>query len=436
MNHGTIRPLPNNEKIEKALLGAMLIHTDSIQIIKDLLNPEDFHSQAHKELFIAIIQLEEAQKPIDLLTIFEAIKEYKDIITPEFLTQLMNATPSVSPANITQYAKTLKEYKHRRDAIKAAADLVSKAYEGDISQEAQKLEKVLSATPVELNGKPKRAGELINETLSIIENNQLNGGCVGAIASGFTDLDNMISGITKGELTIIAARPSMGKTAFMLNIAVNMTVKNNVVAAIFSMEMSRELIMQRLISQLTHINSMRLKSGQLKDDDWQEIARVATIIDRAPLYIDDITPQKASQIRAKCKDIENLQVIFIDYLDFIEHEGKAENRVHQISEVMKSLKVMARQLNIAVVLLVQLNRLCEQRVNKRPVLSDLRDSGAIEQDADVVMFIYRDEYYNSESCKKGVGEVIVAKNRNGQTGTIELAWLDQYTKYANKTQII
>ncbi len=429
-----LRIPPHNEEIEKALLGTMLIKKENIQLIKSLLQPEDFYKEIHKELCTVIIQLDEDEKPVDILTLLDAMKDSRDIITPVFLAELMDATPATSAANVIHHAKILKDYKHRRDTIKATTALLNKAYEGDYFQEIQEIENVITRVPGNSKGQAHRAGELLDTTLTIIENNQNNGGCVGAIPTGFTDLDNKLSGVTKGELTIVAARPSMGKTAFMLNVAESMTIKNNTTAAIFSMEMSKELVMQRLISQLTHIDSMKLKTGQLEEADWTNIAKITNVINNAGLYIDDTTPQTVTQIKNKCKEIKGLDVIFIDYLDFIAHESKTENRVQQISEITKALKTMAKQLNIAVVLLVQLNRSCEQRTNKRPVLSDLRDSGAIEQDADVVIFLYRDEYYNPDTDKKNIGEIITAKNRNGQTGTVELVWVGQLTKYINKNK--
>ncbi len=428
-----LKIIPHNDDIEKALLGAMIIRKETIQYIIDLIKAEDFYNGIHKVIFNAIAQLETQGKIVDLLTLLDATKDSNETVTPTLLAELMDVPPATSSTNVMQYIRILKEYKHRRDTIKVASCLLDKAYEGDYLQEIQSLGNVIADIPVQSKGVIKRAGELLETTLTVLENNQINGGCMNVIKTGFTDLDQKMMGITKGEMTIIAARPSMGKTAFMLNMAENIGVKQCKPTAIFSMEMSTEQVMQRLISQLTFIDSMRLKTGQLNEEDWIKIGKVTSIVYRSPLYIDDTTPQTVSNIRNKCKEIKGIEVIFIDYLDFLSHEVKIENRVQQIGEITKALKIVAKQLNIAVVLLVQLNRLCEQRTNKRPVLSDLRDSGAIEQDADMVLFLYRDGYYNPESDKQNTGEVIISKNRNGQTGTVELEWLGKYTKYVNKS---
>jgi replicative DNA helicase len=419
-----LRELPHNLDIEKAALGCMLIEKNNISLLKSVLQAEDFYKAIHSDIYKTIIKLDDQGKPVDLLTLTD---ELQGSIEPSMVIEIMNSTQVVD--NAKAYAKRLREYRKRRDIIKYSEKLQQKAYEGDYTQELKAIEHI----SVESNdAKLIKASELINETLSNLEEYQLNGGVSNAISTGFTELDNKIIGVKKGDLTVVAARPSMGKTAFMMNLTEQISIKQKKPAALFSMEMSKEQIMHRLVSSISLVDSSRMQRGKLSQDDWGKIALSTSLIGSCPLYIDDATPQTVSQIKAKCKEIKGLEVVFIDYLDYIMHEGKTDNRVQQISEITKGLKIMAKQLNVAVVLLVQLSRACEQRLNKRPVLSDLRDSGAIEQDADLVLFLYRDEYYNPDTDKKNIGEVITAKNRNGQTGTSELVWLGSYTKFTNK----
>lgn len=419
-----LKELPHNLEIEKAALGCMLIEKENISLLKSILRAEDFYKSIHSDIFNTIIKLDDEGKPIDLLTLTD---ELKVIIEPNMIIDIMNTPPAVG--NVKSYAMRIKDYKRRRDLIRCSEELHKKAYEGDYTKELKALENVsIGSNDVSLI----KASELINDTLDSLEEYQNHGGISSAISTGFADLDNKVIGIKKGELTVLAARPSMGKTSFIMNLAEHISIKQQKTTALFSMEMSKEQIMQRLVSSISLVDSCKMQKGLLTEDDWSKIAQSTSLINKSPLYLDDSTPQTVSQIKAKCKEIKGLDIVFIDYLDYVMHEGKIENRVQQISEITKGLKIMAKQLNIAVVLLVQLSRACEQRVNKRPILSDLRDSGAIEQDADLVIFLYRDEYYNPDTDKKNLAEVITAKNRNGQTGTSELVWLGNYTKFANK----
>lgn len=417
-----LKELPHNIEIEKAALGCMIIEKDNISLLKGLLQADDFHKPTHSEIYKTIIKLDEEGKQIDLLTLTD---ELKCNISPDTIMDIMNSASVIS--NAMSYAKRIKDYRKRRDVIKYAERLSNKAYEGDYTRELKEVESITFDSD---NSRIIKASELINETLNNLEEYQKYGGISNAISTGFFDLDHKIIGIKKGELAIIAARPSMGKTAFMMNLTENIAIKQKKTTATFSMEMSKDQIMQRLVSSIALVDSEKMQKGQLTEGDWSKIVKSTGLINSSPLYIDDNTPQTVSQINAKCKGIKGLDVVFIDYLDFIVHEIRTDNRVQQISEVTKGLKIMARQLNIAVILLVQLSRACELRMNKRPILSDLRDSGALEQDADLVMLLYRDEYYNPNTEKGNVGEITVAKNRNGQTGTVELCWLGQYMRFA------
>lgn len=422
-----LRELPHNVEIEKAALGCMIIEKNNISLLKSLLQAEDFYKPIHSDIYTAIIKLDAENQSIDLLTLTD---ELKDKIEPSTIIDIMDSTPAL--CNAADYAKRIREYRKRRDVIRYADTLIKKAYDGNYINELRALEDI--ALDSNILGAIK-ASDLISETLDNLEEYQKHGGMYNALSSGFPDLDSKIVGVKKGELTVIAARPSMGKTAFMMNLAENLAIKQGKTSLLFSMEMTKEQIMQRLMSSIALVDSSLMQKGKLTEGDWSKIVRASGLMSISPLYIIDNTPQKISQINARCKQIKGLEVVFIDYLDFILHEGKTDNRVQQISEITKGLKIIAKQLNIAIVLLVQLSRACEQRINRRPLLSDLRDSGAIEQDADLVLFLYRDNYYNPDTEKPEIAEIIVAKNRNGQTGTVELLWLANCTRFTNQPVI-
>jgi len=425
---------PNDPQAEQAVLGAMLLDRQAIPEIIDIVKPNDFYQQSHKEIFEAIIELYNQGEPVDLITLSDKLKGQKTLqavggIT--YLTQLMDVLPSIE--SVKTYCEIIRDKSQRRKIIYNSHKIIQYAY-GDketeeIVDHAEKALKeiILSLSPDEI----VKASDLTDATLNKFEFYYKNKGQINGIATGYADLDNKLLGLQKSDFIVIAARPSMGKTALALNIAANAAI-NKHKAIFFSLEMSKEQIMQRLICNIGLVNHTKAKRGELTDNDWESIAKAAEAISKCELYIDDTSPLKVSQIKAKCRAIEGLELIVIDYLDFLLPESKSyENRTQVVSQLTKDLKTMAKQLNIPVILLVQLSRKCEERQNKRPVLSDLRDSGAIEQDADIVMFIYKDDYYYPDSSKKRIAEIIIAKQRNGETGTIELGWMPEYTKFVD-----
>lgn len=425
---------PNDPQAEQAVLGAMLLDRQAIPEIIDIVKPNDFYQQSHKEIFEAIIELYNQGEPVDLITLSDKLKGQKTLqavggIT--YLTQLMDVLPSIE--SVKTYCEIIRDKSQRRKIIYNSHKIIQYAY-GDketeeIVDHAEKAFKeiILSLSPDEI----VKASDLTDATLNKFEFYYKNKGHINGIVTGYADLDNKLLGLQKSDLIVIAARPSMGKTAFALGIAENASLHKHK-TIFFSLEMSKEQIMQRLICNIGLVNHTKAKRGELTDDDWESIAKAAEAISKCELYIDDTSPLKVSQIKAKCRAIEGLELIVIDYLDFLLPESKSyENRTQVVSQLTKDLKTMAKQLNIPVILLVQLSRKCEERQNKRPVLSDLRDSGAIEQDADIVMFIYRDDYYYPDSSKKRIAEIIIAKQRNGETGTIELGWMPEYTKFVD-----
>jgi len=425
---------PNDPQAEQAVLEAMLLDRQAISEIVDTVKSNDFYRQSHREIFEAIVELYNQGEPIDLITITDKLKGKNTLESVggiTYLTQLMNVLPSIE--SVKTYCEIIRDKSQRRKIIYNSHKIIQYAYGDKETQEivdhAEKAFKeiIQSLSPDEI----VKAAQLTDAALNKFEFYYKNKGHINGIVTGYADLDNKLLGLQKSDLIVIAARPSMGKTAFALGIAENASLHKHK-TIFFSLEMSKELIMQRLICSLGLVNHTKAKRGELTDEDWESIAKATETINKAELYIDDTSPLKVSQIKAKCRAIEGLELIVIDYLDFLLPESKSyENRTQVVSQLTKDLKTMAKQLNIPVILLVQLSRKCEERQNKRPVLSDLRDSGAIEQDADIVMFIYRDDYYYPDSSKKRIAEIIIAKQRNGETGTIELGWMPEYTKFVN-----
>jgi len=425
---------PNDPQAEQAILGAMLLERQAIPEIIEIVKPNDFYQQSHKEIFEAIIELYNQGEPVDLITITDKLKGQNTLESVggiTYLTQLMNVLPSIE--SVKTYCEIIRDKSQRRKIIYNSHKIIQYAY-GDketeeIVDHAEKAFKeiILSLSPDEI----VKASDLTDATLNKFEFYYKNKGHINGIATGYADLDNKLLGLQKSDLIVIAARPSMGKTALALGIAENASLHKHK-TIFFSLEMSKEQIMQRLVCNIGLVNHTKAKRGELTDEDWENIAKATEVINKAELYIDDTSPLKVSQIKAKCRAIKGLELIVIDYLDFLLPESKSsENKTQMVSQLTRDLKTMAKQLNIPVILLVQLSRKCEERQNKRPMLSDLRDSGAIEQDADIVMFIYRDDYYYPDSSKKGIAEIIIAKHRNGETGTIELGWMPEYTKFVN-----
>ena len=434
---------PNNIEAEQSVLGAMLLDKEAISTATEFISGEDFYREAHKEIFEAIVDIYNRGEPVDLITLTEKLKTRNTLeavggIT--FLTNLMDAVPTTH--NVKYYAKIVEDKSLLRKLIKSSNEIIQKSYQaeediGEIIDDAEK-----GIFNISLNRSTQgfvHLKNILNANFDRIEQLYLNKGKITGVPTGFHDLDNKLSGLQKSDLILIAARPSMGKSSFMMNIVQHAAVREKITTAIFSLEMSKEQLTQRLLCSEALIDAHRLRIGDINEDEWVKLARAMGPLSEAPIYIDDTPSISITEMRAKCRRLKlehDLGLIVIDYLQLMQGKGNAESRQQEISEISRSLKALAREINVPVVALSQLSRAPEMRADHKPVLSDLRESGAIEQDADVVMFLYRDEYYHPDTEKKNIGEVNIAKQRNGPTGTVELIWLGQFTKFVNKEKHI
>ena len=435
---------PHSEEAEKSVLGSMLMDRDAIVEAEDILVKEDFYQRQYGILFEAMVELYQEGKPVDLITLQDKLKE-KDIpealSSLDFFRELVDIVPTST--NVRQYAQIVHDKATLRALIKVTEDIGNACYLGKEETPA-----ILEKTEKEIFGLLQNRNrmsdfvaiqEIVLNSLNAIEEAAKTKGRVTGIATGFTELDYKLTGLHPAELILVAARPAMGKTAFVLNIAQYAAFKDNHAVAMFSLEMSKEQLVTRLMASESMVDSQQIRTGDLRDSDWEKLLEGAALIGNSKLIIDD-TASSLAEIRSKCrkyKQTYDIDMVVIDYLQLMSGSNtrRNESRQQEISEISRALKVLARELNIPIIALSQLSRAVEARQDHRPMLSDLRESGAIEQDADVVMFLYRDEYYNPDTEKKNIAEVIVAKQRNGATGSIELVWLGQYTKFANKERI-
>lgn len=433
------RILPNSVDAEKSVIGSMLMDRDAITIASEILLGEDFYIKQNEILFDAMVELHNEGKPVDLITLQNRLKEKDippEISSMEFVKELLNSVPT--SANVKFYANIVAEKAALRKLIKANEDIENTCYAQkepveNIMDEAEK--QIFKVVQRRNAGDYIPISTIVNNALDKISISAKNKGAVTGISTGFIDLDFKTAGLQPSDLILIAARPSMGKTAFVLNIAQNIAFKQGKAAAIFSLEMSKEQLVNRLFSLQSGVDAQKLRTGNLDEADWEMLIEGATDIGQSHLIIDDTPGISIGELRSKCRKYKlehNLSVVMIDYLQLMTGSGKSsESRQQEISDISRSLKGLARELQVPVIALSQLSRAVEQRPDHRPMLSDLRESGAIEQDADVVMFIYRDDYYNHESPDKGISEIIIAKQRNGPIGTVKLAWLPELTKFAN-----
>ncbi len=434
------RVLPHSIEAEQAVVGAMLIDKDAILTASEIISGEDFYQSAYGVIFEAIVEIYNEGKPVDLVTLQTRLTEKNvpsEISSLEFVRDLVTAVPT--SANVKYYAEIVSEKSMLRRLIKLNEEIENMCYLGKESVEAV-LEltekKVFELVQKRNTGDFVPIKQVVLNALDKIEQASKNAGSVTGIPTGFLDLDYKTAGLQPSDLVLVAARPSMGKTAFVLNIAQHVAFKTNKSVAIFSLEMSKEQLVNRLFALEAQVDAQSLRTGNLKDADWEKLIEGAGIIGRSNLIIDDTPGISISELRSKCRKYKiehGLDLIIIDYLQLMTGRvgGRSESRQQEISEISRALKGIARELNVPVVALSQLSRAVEQRPDHRPMLSDLRESGAIEQDADVVMFIYRDDYYNKDTELKNVAEIIIAKQRNGAIGTVNLTWLPQYTKFAN-----
>lgn len=434
------RVMPHSVEAEQSVVGAMLMDKDAITTASEIVSGQDFYQSAYGVIFDSMVELFNEGKPVDLITLQERLKEKDvpaEIASLEFVRDLVTAVPT--SANVKYYAEIVADKAMMRRLIKLNEEIANTCYAGKESLEAvlEKTEKsVFDLLQRRNTGEYVPIKQVVLNALEKIEKASKSKGTVTGIPTGFIDLDYKLSGLQPSDLVLVAARPSMGKTAFVLNIAQYMAFKKDKCVAIFSLEMSKEQLVNRLFSLESQVDAQALRTGNMKDSDWEKLIEGAGIIGKSKMIIDDTPGISVSELRSKCRKYKlehGLDIIIIDYLQLMTGSvGKSsESRQQEISEISRSLKGLARELNVPVVALSQLSRAVESRPDKRPMLSDLRESGAIEQDADVVMFIYRDDYYNHDSPDKGISEIIIAKQRNGPIGTVQLAWLPEYTKFAN-----
>ncbi|MCR5311521.1 MAG: replicative DNA helicase [Lachnospiraceae bacterium] len=433
------RVLPHSIEAEKSVLGSMLIDKDAITVVSEILLGEDFYTKQNQILYDAMVELNNEGKPVDPITLKNKLTEKnipEEIASLDFIRDMLNAVPT--SAHAKYYAGIVAEKATLRKLIK-----VMEGVENNCYVQSEPVDTILEETEKQVFKvvQKRNAGDYV--PISTVVNNALdkisiaarNKGAVTGIATGFTDLDYKTAGMQPSDLILIAARPSMGKTAFALNIVQNVALKQHKTIAMFSLEMSKEQLVNRLFSLQSGVDAQKLRTGSLDEADWENLIEGAGMIGQSKIIIDDTPGISIGELRSKCRKYKlehGLSMILIDYLQLMSGSGKSsESRQQEISEISRSLKAVARELQVPVIALSQLSRAVEQRPDKRPLLSDLRESGAIEQDADVVMFIYRDDYYNHDSDKKGVSEIIIAKQRNGPIGTVELAWLPELTKFAN-----
>lgn len=433
--------MPHSMEAEQAVIGSMIMDRDAMESALEILQPDDFYGRQYGTLFQAIRELNTENKPVDLVTLQERLKENnvpEELAGMDFIREVLGSVPT--SANVKYYAKIVKEKSLMRRLIRTTEEITAQCYQGTDNVEAlmdSTEKKIFNLMQSRGGGDFTPIRQVVINALERIEAASKQNGSITGVSTGFIDLDYQTSGMQPSDLILVAARPSMGKTAFVLNMAQHMAFRDNITTAIFSLEMSKEQLVNRLFSLESKVDAQVLRNGRLEDSDWERLIESAEIIGNSNLIIDDTPSISIAELRSKCRKYKmemNLGVIIIDYLQLMSGSsgGKSStSRQQEISDISRSLKAVARELNVPVIALSQLSRAVEQRDDKRPMLSDLRESGAIEQDADVVMFIYRDDYYNKESEKKNIAEIIVAKQRNGPVGTVELAWRPQYTQFGN-----
>jgi replicative DNA helicase len=435
---------PHSVEAEQSLLGGLLIDNEALDKISDVITSVDFYRHDHRLIFQHIMKVVEAKQPADIVTVGESLEKNAELVTVgglAYLGLLSENTPT--SANIRGYATIVRERSIMRSLVQVGSDIAESAYLPQ-GRDAQQLldESEAKIFKIAESGKRENIGfediqHLLPDVIKDVEKRMENGSDVTGVASGFTDLDKMTSGLQPGDLIIIAGRPSMGKTSLALNIAENVAIEKKLPVAVFSMEMASNQLTTRLIGSVGKVDQHKMRTGQLDDDDWDKLTDALGELNEAPIHIDEGSALNSFEVRARARRLQRqagqLGLIVVDYIQLMAAPGgrQSENRATEISEISRSLKALAKELNVPVVALSQLNRSLEQRPDKRPVMSDLRESGAIEQDADVILFIYRDEVYNPESADKGLAEIIVAKQRNGPIGRVKLTFLGQYTRFEN-----
>jgi len=429
---------PQSLEAEQAVLGSILIDSRCVADIVGVVSPEDFYLKQNRQIFETIYTMFNFSQTIDPVTVLNKMKElgvYQDN-SRDYILQLMEITPTA--ANAARYAGIVREKAMLRGLAQAATD-ISETVHSEVGTAAEMLEsaekKIYALRKGERNDSLEHIGTVLHKVFDRLTELSQSDSLIPGLSTGLRDLDTKINGLNKSDLLLVAARPAMGKSAFALNIAVNVAKKYNKTVAIFNLEMSREQLAMRLLASESFIDMQKLATGKLNEDEWGKLCMASASLSQTDIRIDDNPSVTVADINAKCRRLDNLGLVVIDYLQLMQGSGyskNSENRVTVVGEISRSLKIMAKELNVPVVCLSQLSRAVESRTDKRPILSDLRESGAIEQDADSVMFLYRDEYYNENTEDKGLAECIVAKNRHGETGTVKLQWFGPYQTFSDR----
>ena len=432
------RQMPHSLEGEQAVLGSMLIDPECIKDVMDKLQPGDFYLRQNREIFEAIYSMFSYARPVDGITVAEELRKngtYDEQTTRRYLAELMEITPT--SANVMEYVKIVRDKALLRGVAIAAAEITAMVQEGigtasdTLDAAEQKIFAVRRGQSAQDMVPISRVLPDVLERLGEMTESQDH---MPGLSSGFSAVDAKITGLNKSDLLLLAARPGMGKTSFALNIALNVARSSRKTVAVFSLEMSAEQLVTRILSGEALVENYRLRTGNLRETDWQKIAAAASVLNQLDIRVDDNPMLSAADMNAKCRRLDNLGLVVIDYLQLMTSAGdksnRGENRQQVVSDISRMMKIMAKELNVPVICLSQLSRANEKRDDKRPMLSDLRESGAIEQDADIVMFLFRDDYYNEDSEKHNIAECIIAKNRHGETGKVELRWMPEYTQFA------
>ena len=429
---------PQSLEAEQAVLGSILIDSRVVADVVGILTPDDFFLRQNREIFETVYTMFNFSQTIDPVTVLNKMKElgvYHDNST-DYIKQLMEITPTA--ANVVRYANIVREKAMLRGLAQASSD-ISEMVSDEVGTAAEMLEtaekKIYALRKGERNDSLEHIGTVLHKVFDRLTELSQSDSLIPGLSTGLRDLDTKINGLNKSDLLLVAARPAMGKSAFALNIAINVAKKYKKTVAIFNLEMSREQLAMRLLASESFIDMQKLATGKLTDEEWGKLCMASASLSQTDIRIDDNPSVTVADINAKCRRLDNLGLVVIDYLQLMQGSGygkNSENRVTVVGEISRSLKIMAKELNIPVICLSQLSRAVESRTDKRPILSDLRESGAIEQDADSVMFLYRDEYYNENTEDKGLAECIVSKNRHGETGTVKLQWFGPYQTFADR----
>ncbi len=433
------RQPPHSLEAEQSVLGSILIDSRCVADIIGILKPEDFYLQQNREIFEAVYSMFNFSQTIDPVTVLDKMREmgvYHDN-SRDYILQLMEITPTA--ANAARYAGIVRDKSMLRGLAQAAVD-ISETVQSQVGTPAEMLEsaekKIYALRKGERGDSLEHVGTVLHKVFDRVTELSQSDSLIPGLAAGLRDVDMKINGLNKSDLILVAARPAMGKSAFALNIGVNVAKKYNKTVAIFNLEMSKEQLVMRLLANESFVELQKLATGKLSDEEWGKLSMAASALSQTDIRIDDNPSVTVADINAKCRRLDNLGLVIIDYLQLMQGsgygKGGGDNRVTIVGEISRALKIMAKELNIPVICLSQLSRAVESRTDKRPILSDLRESGDIEQDADSVMFLYRDEYYNENTEEKGIAECIVAKNRHGETGTVKLQWIGQYQMFSDR----